>query len=171
MTSHPRRTLVLIFAFLALPFVTGTLLYLSGWRPSGTANHGVLIDPPATLATPDRWQGKWSLLLVHDGPCGAPCAQKLDELRRVRISLGQQMGRTRLVWTGKSIEAEAADLKAAMPDLSTIDMGRHDLGKLPSGSVVLVDPNGLAMMRYPPGADPRGVRADLERLLKYVWSA
>jgi hypothetical protein len=34
---------------------------------------------------------------------------------------------------------------------------------------VIVDPNGLAMMRYAPGADAKGIRADLERLLKYSW--
>jgi len=172
MKSKSRWTLVLIFVFLALPFVAGTGLYLSGWRPGGTVNHGVLISPPATLATPGEWEGKWSLLLVHDAPCGMPCAERLDELRRVRISLGQQMGRTRLVWMGKAVGAEAADLKVLVPELAILDTGsHHHLGKLPPGSVVLVDPNGLAMMHYPPGADPRGMRADLERLLKYVWSA
>ncbi|HJW23574.1 MAG TPA: hypothetical protein VJ576_01645 [Rhodocyclaceae bacterium] len=171
MKPKPSWTLFLIFMLLALPFVAGTGLYLAGWRPSGTVNHGVLIKPPTTLASPGDWEGKWSLLLVHDGPCGAPCAQKLDELRRVRISLGQQMGRTRLAWMGKSIDSEAADLKTLVPDLAIIDMLPHGLDKLAPGSVVLVDPNGLAMMRYPPGADPRGLRADLERLLKYVWSA
>lgn len=172
MKPQSRWTLFLVFAFLALPFVTGTVLYLSGWRPEGTVNKGVLITPPATLASPGEWQGKWSVLLIHDGPCGAPCADKLDELRRVRLSLGQQMGRTRLVWMGDAITDEAADLKAAMPDLATLDRRPHsNLEKLAPGSVVLVDPNGLAMMRYPPGADPKGLRADLERLLKYVWSA
>lgn len=171
MKLHPRWTLSLIFLFLALPFAAGTALYLSGWRPGNTANHGVLITPPATLATPGEWEGKWSLLLVHDAPCGMPCAERLDELRRVRISLGQQMGRTRLVWMGKAIGAEAADVKILVPELAAVDGASHHLGTLPPGSVVLVDPNGLAMMRYPPGADPSGMRADLERLLKYVWSA
>lgn len=171
MKPSPRWTLFLIILLVALPFAVGTALYVFGWRPARTVNNGVLITPPDTLASPAEWEGKWSLLLVHDAPCGVPCAQRLDELRRVRLSLGQQMGRTRLVWMGKAVGVEAADLKAAMPDLATMDMGSHSLAKLPPGSVVLVDPNGLAMMRYPPGADPRGVRADLERLLKYVWSA
>lgn len=171
MNSGSRRTLVLIFLLLAMPFIAGTALYLSGWRPSHTVNHGVLIAPPATLGQPDEWGGKWSLLLVHDAPCGVPCAERLNELRRVRISLGQQMGRTRLVWVGESIGDEAANLKAVMPDLATLDRRPGNLGKLPPGSVVLVDPNGLAMMRYLPGADAKGMRDDLERLLKYVWSA
>lgn len=81
------------------------------------------------------------------------------------------MGRTRLVWTGRTIEPEVAGIKNNLPELTTVNIHPHGLGRLPSGSVVLVDPNGLAMMRYPPGADPRGMRADLERLLKYSWSA
>ncbi|HZX32815.1 MAG TPA: hypothetical protein VFF03_15805 [Rhodocyclaceae bacterium] len=171
MKPSPRWTLFLIVLLLALPFVAGTGLYVSGWRPAGTVNNGVLITPPATLASPADWEGKWSLLLVHDAPCGAPCAQRLDELRRVRLSLGQQMARTRVVWMGRAVGREATNLKGVIPDLATLDEVSHLLGTLPPGSVVLVDPNGLAMMRYPPGADPRGMRADLERLLKYVWSA
>ncbi|MBS1189085.1 MAG: putative transrane protein [Rhodocyclaceae bacterium] len=171
MKLNSRVILFLIFAFLALPFVAGTGLYLSGWRPGRTVNHGILITPPATLATPGQWAGKWSLLLIHDAPCGVLCAERLNQLGRIRISLGQEMGRTRVVWMGQAIAAEAANLKVSMPDLSTLDMPPHGLGPLPPGSVILVDPNGLAMMRYAPDADPRGMRADLERLLKYVRSA
>lgn len=171
MNTHPRLTLLLIVALLGMPFAIATLLFLAGWRPAGTVNHGVLIAPPAAVASPGTWHGKWSLLLVHDAPCGAPCSQRLDELRRVRVSLGQHMERTRLVWMGKAIAAEATNLKASIPDLGTLETPPLGLEKLPPGSVVLVDPNGLAMMRYPPGADLKGMRADLERLLKYARSA
>ena len=34
--------------------------------------------------------------------------------------------------------------------------------------VYLVDPNGFLMMRYPPGADVGGVRADIAKLLKLI---
>jgi hypothetical protein len=35
--------------------------------------------------------------------------------------------------------------------------------------VIIVDPEGRAMMRYAPGAELKGIRADLERLLKFSW--
>jgi hypothetical protein len=33
----------------------------------------------------------------------------------------------------------------------------------------VLDPAGNLMMQYPPEAEAKGVRADLERLLKFSW--
>lgn len=144
-----RRTLILVVAVLALPFVVGTGLYLSGWRPAGTVNHGLLITPPVPAPPGSGWQGKWSLALLQEAPCDAACAARLDELRRLRLSLARDAERTQVI----PLRSRPAALHG-----------------LPDGSVVLVDPNGLAMLRYAPGADARGIRADLERLLKYSWT-
>jgi hypothetical protein len=147
--STPRRTLLLIVAVLALPFVLASALYLSGWRPAGTVNHGRLITPPQAVPAWEGWQGKWSLAFIHEAPCDRPCFARLDELRRLRLSLAKEAERTQVVPLRKR--------PGGLPDL-------------PDGSVVLVDPNGLAMLRYGPGADAKGMRADLERLLKYSWT-
>ena len=32
----------------------------------------------------------------------------------------------------------------------------------------VIDPNGFVILRYPPGFDPAGLRADLARLLKLM---
>ncbi|MBU1645407.1 MAG: hypothetical protein KJ787_03650 [Gammaproteobacteria bacterium] len=140
--TNAQRTLLLILALSLLPIVIGAGLYLYGWRPAQTSNHGTLIAPPVAMAGDDL-KGKWTLLLVGD----ARNAERLDELRRVRVVLAKQWQRTQHL---------AAD---------TLPAG---LGLLP-GSVVIVDPNGLAMMRYAPGADAKDIRVDLERLLKYSW--
>ena len=34
--------------------------------------------------------------------------------------------------------------------------------------LLLVDPQGRIIMTYPPDASPQGLRADLDRLLKYA---
>lgn len=166
-----RRTLVLLAAVTAMPFVAASGLYLSGWRPTDTINSGTLILPPAPLADATEWRGRWSLLFIHDGPCGADCMARLDELQRLRVSLGQEMNRTRIVWQGAAPAAEAAALKARMPELGALERRPAGLEALPPGSVVLVDPGGLAMMRYRPGADTKGMRTDLQRLLKYARTA
>jgi hypothetical protein len=42
-------------------------------------------------------------------------------------------------------------------------------GENPDGvPVYLVDPNGFVVMRYAPGFDPAGLRADLAKLLKLM---
>ena len=142
--SGPQRTLLLILVLSLLPIAIGTGLYFFGWQPGKTANHGTLITPPVAVDI-DGVKGKWSLLLVGDSPNGA---ERLDELRRVRVVLAKEWKRTQHL---------------------ALDARPGALAELPSGTVVIVDPNGLAMMRYAPGADAKGIRADLERLLKYSW--
>jgi hypothetical protein len=144
--SSAQRTLLLILALSLLPIGIGAGLYFLGWHPEKTANHGTLITPPVPVNVAGL-QGKWSLLLVGNAGDGAHAA-RLDELRRVRVVLAKEWKRTQHLAT----DARPATL---------ID--------LPAGTVVIVDPNGLAMMRYAPGADAKGIRADLERLLKYSW--
>ena len=165
----PRLVLLAICALLLLPVLTGGSLYLLGWRPAHTANHGVLIEPPQPIAGDPAWLGKWSLALVSDAPCGAACAERLDALRRVRVALAKDMGRTRHVWVGAGVDAEAGPLAATAPDLRIVPGRPPALAKFPAGSVVIVDPQGLAMMAYAPEAPINGIRSDLERLLKLSW--
>jgi hypothetical protein len=146
--SGHRRALLLILILSLLPIAVGLGLYAYGWRPQTTANHGRLIAPPVALATDNNGglKGRWSLVVVG-APAGTEAA-RLDELRRVRASLAKEWKRT------QHLGMPAAP--AALADLAP-------------GSVLIVDPAGLAMMRYAPGADLKGIRADLERLLKYSW--
>jgi hypothetical protein len=142
-TSSWRRALLLMLALSLLPIAVGTGLYFFGWRPAQTSNHGTLIVPPVPVDIGEA-RGKWSLVLIDDGND----AGRLDELRRVRASLAKEWQRTLHL---------------------RLDASPAALGPLPTGSVIIVDPDGRAMMRYPPGADAKGVRADLERLLKFSW--
>jgi hypothetical protein len=142
-----RRALLLMVGLSLLPIAVGAWLYFVGWRPAQTSNHGTLITPPVAVAI-DTVKQRWSLVLLGDGDCDAPCAARLDELRRVRVSLAKEMHRTQY-------------LRAVAP---------APLADLPTGTVIIVDPDGRAMMRYTPDAEAKGMRADLERLLKYSWT-
>jgi hypothetical protein len=141
-----QRTLLLILALSLLPIGIGAGLYFLGWQPGKTSNHGALITPPVPVNF-NGMQGKWSLLLIGNAGDAAN-AERLDELRRVRVVLAKEWKRTQHL----AIDGRLS----ALPDL-------------PVGTVVIVDPNGQAMMHYLPGADAKGIRADLERLLKYSW--
>lgn len=157
----PVRTLLLVVAVLALPFVAGGGLYLSGWRPAAPASHGRLIAPPADIAIPKEWHGRWSLALLHAAPCEAPCQAHLEVLGRLRLSLGEDGRRVQAVW----LDSTAPALRPAR-----VGGGAAAISELPPGSVVLIDPNGLAVLRYAPDADLKGMRADLKRLLQYSWN-
>ncbi len=144
--SSAQRTLLLILTLSLLPIAIGAGLYFFGWQPGKTTNHGTLITPPVAVGS-EGLKGKWSLLLLGN-TSNAGNAERLDELRRVRVVLAKEWKRTQHLH---------------------LDARPAALADLPAGTVVIVDPNGLAMMRYAPGADAKGIRADLERLLKYSW--
>lgn len=167
--TKPRFVLLSICTMLLLPVLTGGGMFLLGWRPAQTANHGMLIEPPRPVANDPAWLGKWSLVLVSDAPCGRVCAARLDELRRVRVALARDMNRTRHIWVGTGIDAEARQLALAAPDLQAVSSRLPTLAQMPAGSVVIVDPRGMAMMTYAPDAPINGLRSDLGRLLKLSW--
>jgi cytochrome oxidase Cu insertion factor (SCO1/SenC/PrrC family) len=184
-----RRTLLLLAAVFFLPFVVGTGLFWSGWRPGKFVNHGELLQPPGVLPPSGlrhvdgrplptaELRGKWLLLLPIDGACAAACEQKLQQMQRVHIALNKEQTRVqRVLISSAAAEPALAQLSRAFPDLV--------VGVVPAGAggdawrdvldgsgqaVYIVDPLGNVMMRYADPADMRGVLKDLERLLKYSW--
>jgi hypothetical protein len=57
----------------------------------------------------------------------------------------------------------SAELRAGLPRVDEItSIGRRGV------PVYVIDPNGFVILRYPPGFDPAGLRADLARLLKLM---
>jgi hypothetical protein len=182
-----RRTLLLILALFVLPVLIAAGMYVFGWRPQKTLNHGELIQPP--LALPERGltgtdgktlaaedlRGKWLLLLAGTGPCDQSCRARLQQMRNVQVALNKDMGRIRRAWINPAAGADPAlpELRQALPDLVVAqpagDAWTAVFGEAPGHHLYLADPLGNVMMRYPDNTDPQGVRKDLERLLKYSW--
>jgi len=170
-----RLMLALIVALLALPFVIGAGLYFGGWHPSRIEHHGNLLNPPRQLPeqmlrSTGKNSEKWKLVLQVRGPCAAECMSHLDEMRRIHVALYKNMGRlSRAVLTDQPGDPTLHALRASQPDLMVLS---NQPGALPeiTDPVLLVDPQGLLIMTYPPDASPKGMRADLDRLLKYAWT-
>lgn len=186
----PRRSglpmLLLVVALLALPFVIAAGLYFVGWQPSRTANHGQLLNPPLPLpadglrlpdgqklATADL-NGKWLLVLSGSGPCDASCARRIDEMRRIQVSLDKQMGRVRrVVLTDLASDPELAAALQRQPDLvlaTAPDGWLPGAGSRTGYRLHIVDPQGKLILEYPEDAEAKGIRADLDRLLKFAWT-
>ncbi len=178
--------LALVAGLLALPFAVAAGLYLFGWQPARTANHGQLVDPPRplpasglltpegqALATADLG-GKWLLLLNGSGPCDAGCGDRVDEMRRIQVALNKDMGRLRrVVLSDHPNDAALATARSLQPDLviATVPDGWLTGATGAAGyRLHIVDPQGRRIMDYPPEVAARDVRADLERLLKFAWT-
>ena len=185
----PRRSglpmLALVVGLLALPFVIAAGLYFGGWQPTRSVAHGQLLTPPAalpadglvdvagrTVATAER-HGKWLLVLSLDGPCGTDCAARLDELRRIQVSLNKEMGRLRrVVLTPATSDPGLAEAARRQPDLLLFAAPPQWLGAPAADGYRLhiVDPLGRRVINYPAAVGGKELRFDLERLLKFAWT-
>jgi hypothetical protein len=125
------------------------------------------------LATADL-AGKWLLVLSGSGACAAECVQRIDEMRRIQVSLNKEMGRLRrVVLTDQVADPELAAARQRQPDLIVAGAPPRWLpGSTDSAAYRLhvVDPRGNLIMDYPADAAAKGVRGDLERLLKFAWT-
>ena len=166
------RTLWLVVGLLLLPFAIASGLYLSGWQPTRSTEHGRLLDPPQTLPpevlrSTAANNGKWLLLLTVPGPCAADCNRRLDEMRRIQVALNKDMRRlARVVLSDQPNDPALLATQRIQPDLLRVAGTPTDGGT----QLYIADPQGRLIIAYPPEAEARGIRADLERLLKFAWN-
>lgn len=183
--NQGRRTLLLLAVVFLGPMAVAMVLYFTGfeWRPDGGTQHGELYEPARPLpdlglallgegAGHGTLHGKWTLIHVGPGDCDAGCRQALVEMRQVRRALGRDMDRVQRLYLvrGGSADREALAAEhpglalaadaAAVPDLLQV------IGPVAAGDILLTDPLGNLVMRYPAGTAMKGIYQDLQRLLK-----
>jgi hypothetical protein len=177
--TRKRLQLLLVGSLFAAPMLIALVLNFVGWQPQQTRNAGELVQPPQDVnstalicadgsafvwRTP-RWQ--WTLLALPGPVCAVRCQTQLAALDRARGTLNQNVNRLRIVLL-------PAAQSIAIPDnagwLSAGDPEDHFAALRPSAadslSAVLVDPNGLLMMRYADGFDAAGLRRDLSKVIR-----
>ncbi|MCK9539311.1 hypothetical protein [Dokdonella sp.] len=177
-TSRPLGGILLLVLF-AAPLLIAMLLTSIEWRPEGTRNYGELIEPPQdlngarfvledgrTLAWRDAaWS--WTLFALPGPDCAAGCMARLDELRRVRISMDQNQQRVRVI----VLDPALAPRLAPLAPVQAADDAEATLAALrPAGAdqvaVAIADPHGFLVLRYPVGYDANRLRKDLARVIK-----
>jgi hypothetical protein len=189
--GRSRKVLALLVIIFLLPFTVAALLHLLEIKPGGKS-YGDLIQPPRQLQIPLlhdaqgkefavlQWQKKWNLVTVNRVSCDDACQAQTHMLRQVHISLGKETERVqRIVLMPAEINSgNIADLQKEYPDLilligadaATTQFASEFESVGQAGNVYLVDPLGNLMMLYPQKFEPKGLRADLIRLLKNSWA-
>lgn len=179
---NAKLTLAALALVCTLPVAASYLAYYV-WQPTGKVNYGELIDPaplPAVRLAGVAGQpsveraelnGRWTLVYVGSGDCDATCEHALYASRQSRLAQGEDMTRVGRLWV---VTDDANPSPHVLADHDGLRVGRADpswIAALPAakegGRLVLVDPLGNAMMRFPPLADIKLVIKDLQRLLKY----
>lgn len=177
--NRNRIGLILIVLLFAAPLLTAYVLSARGWRPAGTRNYGTMIEPPRDLTAarfvyddgkPLAWKDEnwsWTIFALPGPHCAQKCVARLDELRRARLTLNQNVFRVRIVVLG-DVPADA--LAALAPVRTARDVG-HALDDMrPAGddevAVAFADPHGFLVLGYGVGYDANKLRKDLERAIK-----
>jgi cytochrome oxidase Cu insertion factor (SCO1/SenC/PrrC family) len=188
-----RRQLVLLAALFFVPLAIAFWMYYgpTGWRPSGDASKGDLIDPARPLAalalataegtptSPDFLRGKWSMVYVGDGLCDDRCRKALYLMRQSRIALNKDMDRVQRVFLVTGRCCDRGFLAQEHPDLVVArvddDASAALLEPFPTyggvpladaGRIFIVDPLGNLLMSYAPTAPDKALLTDMKKLLR-----
>lgn len=177
--NRNRLGLVLILLLFAAPLLTAYVLNAFGWRPAGSRNYGTLIEPPQDLGAarfiqddgkPLAWKDEdwsWTVFALPGPSCARGCLERIDELRRARLTLNQNAFRVRVVVLG---DLDANALAAMKPVMRARDVDAKLAALRPAGAdevaVAFADPHGFLVLRYPVGYDANKLRKDLARLVK-----
>jgi cytochrome oxidase Cu insertion factor (SCO1/SenC/PrrC family) len=188
--------LLVLLAFAAPMLLAWLVLQNEAWRPGGSAARGTLVRPARPLPSlamrrldgsplsADELRGRWTLVYITGSVCSDACRKGLYYTRQIRLAVGKDTPRVQrlLLFTDTPTTAGAGALRQLLsdhPDLIVATASGEALDTLlkpfrlaPGEDVVslhriyMLDPVGNLMMYYEPGAEPKGILKDLERLLK-----
>jgi len=182
MNTPARRPLggLLLIGVFAAPILLALVLSFSGWHPVGTRSHGELLQQPLDVRTARfafadgttlAWQAAempWTLFALPGPDCSTRCMDRLDELRRVRVSMNQNDRRLRVLVLDPALAARLAPLAPMVATADDADgvLAAWRPSAADSVAVAVADPHGYVVLRYPPGYDASGLRKDLGRVIK-----
>lgn len=194
-THLGRRQLLGIIALFLLPPILAWMAwyYLDTHGVSSTSNAGTLIQPARPLMAGglrnsqtgepydfSELRGHWVYVIYAGSACAEPCREQLYVTRQIRIGVNKDMSRVRRMLLiqqplAPEFRTELAqqhpDLVIVQPDLSA----RQSNWQQPFEDVrfdtqgeyyFLVDPLGNLMMYYDLTVPAKGVRRDLQKVLK-----
>lgn len=192
-TRKNRLLITVLFLLFLAPILASTLIYHFGsFDAEHAKTRGVLVHParpvsgvsfssqdgqPVTLAS---LQGKWTLLYLHQGDCGAACQKVINDMTVTRLALGEDSQRlkTTFVVLGNAVPTSFATTLAENPSVQVLLMAAEQTAHFEQNFTIdgaatalsrrsyLVDPFGNFMMYYPADADPKGMLQDLLKLMK-----
>lgn len=165
--------LSLVFMF-ALPALLAKTVLVNHWYQSGVTNKGQLIEPSVSyqslgLVNPLLNQS-WQLAYVVPEQCDDFCHRQLYLLRQSHVALGKYQQRVTpvVLMTPHSDNRVLGDY-----DFNPIEVSQAFVEQISEFEVVIVDPLGTLVMRYPKvgnaselAVQSKDLLADLRKLLK-----
>ena len=151
-----RLLLLGLLGLSALPVLLATLAYLV-WPPAGGRSYGELVAQPLPF---HPLPGCWLLARPLAEPqCDAACRTTLQQGQRIRRAQGEDGQRLVVAGLGRQ---PVSGVPAGVTTLVRADWP----AVLQVPGLVLIDPHGNLVLRYPPDAEPERVAKEIGRVLK-----
>lgn len=172
-TNRGRMIFLSMVLLFALPAIIAKVVLDKNWYESGVTNYGKLITPVISfnsMGVNDPFQSEWKLGYVVPASCQKVCEQQIHLLQQSHTALGKNQNRVRpiLIFTPSS-----DDYVINHDKLFKLSVSSKFESVVQSGELVIVDPLGQLVMRYPTVSSQnnmisqsKGVLADLRKLLK-----
>lgn len=184
---------LLIMSIVFLPMIAAYTIYHTGFGiPIGTANKGVLMNPPVALPALDLqsldgmpWdiqaEKKWRYVIPGLATCDATCEETLYLTRQVHIRLGNKSGRVERIYLLLDDDLSSTlseKIKTEHPRLKILRVNRQDWNTLMSetnvtgdsiGRYFLMDQEGFVMMAYNQEHDGAALLKDIKKMLRITY--
>ncbi|OAI10573.1 hypothetical protein A1359_16330 [Methylomonas lenta] len=183
-----RITILVIFAMSIIPFAFAWYLADNPGKVKLGSNNGDLISPPLPTELKDfagydafsaeninQLQGHWVLInVLPEAQCSEACQDGLYKTQQITLMLGKDIARIRrLAVIYNQAEQplpkqwqEDARLLKVVPSAELKEIIAKTSAKDEPGGLLIMDPLGNLMMKYPTNYDPYKVRNDLSKLLR-----
>ena len=184
-----RLKLIFITSLFALPVLSAWFVYLNPQLLEGskTKNYGELITPaiPSQIESfvnqpteegLQHLKGRWVIVhLDFDGSCDTRCIESVKLLHQLHVLLNKDSDRLKRVFfdNGGAGKDAAQALFSQDTGLTVLSWSEEHIAKLKAqvqglndGDMILLDPLGNIMMKYPQQSDPYGMQKDLKLLFK-----
>ncbi len=181
--NRNRWMLVSIAGLFLGPLLLAFILYYGNlWTPEALSVNGELFEPVRPLPLeafkggPDTpsLRGTWSLMILVPDQCGDPCATAIRETGQVWKALGKDRDRVQRIWFAMDklaqppnpVGEKALELKSITQQHPGHGALLTAMGAHAPGDVMLVDPLGNLLLRFPQGTGMREMHTDLQKLLR-----
>lgn len=183
-----RLTILLIFGLSVIPFLIAWFYAKHPERVTIGTNNGELISPVISTAHSDflgldefssqnlnELEGHWVMInWIHGRSCQAVCLDAIYRSHQISLMLGKDVSRIRriLIMTDPLNQTELSQEWKDDARLLKLSLMPGVYDKISAflaqqeGGLILMDPLGNLMMRYPTHVDPYQIRNDLAKLLK-----
>jgi hypothetical protein len=172
-----RKTIIGLLVLFAMPIALAYFGWAMGWfRDVGVAAYGRLLNPVVagdqyTVTTDTTWTPSWYLVVAIEGEdCGELCLLNEDLARRVRLALGKDADRVRLLWLHTRKPVRDEETRSPVETLGTLETPAPLQGQ----RIYIMDPHGNIMLEYDWASSidkaplhGKGILRDLKKLLKF----